>query len=371
MIRRPKMANPAEVGKALKVIPEITSLEELVKGAAKEISKSVPAQIRPERITQIALTCVRTNPELAKCTPASFLGALFVSAQLGIEPIAGEAYILPFNNNRKVNGQWQTIKEAQFILGYRGISTLFYRHAKSLSLSWGVVREGDDFDYEYGTGAYLRHKPGANKGEVRGYYVMASLQGGDKPFLYMTKEACYDHGRKHSKTYDKKSNKFMDSSPWVKEFDAMAKKTVLIQLSKTLPLSTELQRAIQADETSREYREGIDNALDIPPVAWDSDIVDVEPEVKLLEMNSPLHKAIEAMVGENKWDRDSVHEYLLQKGKIAIVDGKPSFGTMTEEDARNWLDKKAEFAEAYQAWLVKEGKAEAKEENGNLFGDEK
>ncbi len=268
------MARPDEVGKVLEKMPEVTSLEKMIFAASKEIGKSVPDQIKPERIIQIALTCVRTNPDLAKCTPASFLGALFVSAELGLEPIAGNAYIIPFNNKRKINGNWQTIKEAQFIIGYRGLASLFYRHAKSLGLSWGVVYEGDTFDYQYGTDQYLRHKPGESKDKVIGYYVIASLRGGDKPFLYMTKEACLAHGEKHSKTFN--NGKFHDSSPWAKEFDAMAKKTVLIQLAKTLPLSVELHQAIQSDETSREYREGVGSAFDIKPEPWGDDVVEIE-----------------------------------------------------------------------------------------------
>jgi recombination protein RecT len=77
------------------------------------------------------------------------------------------------------------------------------------------------------------------------------------------------HGRQHSKTFDAKTGQFYPASPWAKEPDAMCLKTVLIQLAKLLPLSIELQRAISADETSREYREGIDDALDIPAQDWE------------------------------------------------------------------------------------------------------
>jgi recombination protein RecT len=257
--------NTDKTKQALAASPETKSLEEIIKGSAKEIAKSLPTHLRPERVMQIALTCIRLNPELAKCSPASFLGALFVSAQLGIEPVAGNAYILPFNNNRKVGNQWIQIKEAQFLIGYKGLATLFYRHEKAVQLNWGIVHTNDDFEYEYGTKAYLRHRPvPKDRGTPIGYYVIAGLQGGGQIFKYMTVEECMEHGRKHSKTYDKKTNQFYAASPWAKEPDAMCLKTVLIQLAKLLPLSIELQRAISADETAREYRQGIDNAMDLP-----------------------------------------------------------------------------------------------------------
>lgn len=220
--------------------------------------------MRPERLVRIALTCIRTNPELAKCTPASFLGALFVAAQLGIEPVAGQAYILPFNNKKKIGNDWTTVKEAQFVLGYKGLGALFYRHEKAVQLSWGIVRQGDDFQYQYGTEAHLTHKPTTKPGPVEGYYVVAHLAGGGKPFMYMSKEECIAHGKKHSKTWDKTKQEFYSASPWRTSEDSMCLKTVLIQLGKLLPLSVEIQSAIMADETSRDYRKGIDNALDLP-----------------------------------------------------------------------------------------------------------
>ena len=250
-------------------------LRSLIERSAKELARALPEHMRPERLVRIALTCIRTNPELSKCTPESFMGALFVSAQLGIEPVGGQAYLLPFNNSRKVNGEWKSVKEAQFVLGYKGLASLFYRHEKAVLLSWGIVHEKDDFKYEYGTNASLFHRPATKeRGPVVGYYVIANLAGGGKPFLYMSREDCLSHGRKHSKTYDKTKGTFYSSSPWATSEDAMCLKTVLIQLGKLLPLSVEIQRAIQADETSRDYRSGIDDALDITPTTAWSDAAD-------------------------------------------------------------------------------------------------
>ena len=84
------------------------------------------------------------------------------------------------------------------------------------------------------------------------------------------------HGREHSKTYVTKewSDKerrmvdceahFHPSSPWATDPESMCLKTVLIHVCKLLPLSVEVQRIIQADETSRDYRHGMTNMLDAP-----------------------------------------------------------------------------------------------------------
>lgn len=262
------MAGIADVKKEI-AKAETTSLQSLIQKSAKELGKALPDHMRPERLVRIALTCVRLNPELGRCTPESFLGALFVSAQLGLEPVAGRAYILPFNNSRKDGNQWITVKEAQFVMGFKGLVDLFFRHDKSVGLNWAVVKKNDEFDYELGTKAFLRHKPAkVDRGPAVGYWVMGEISGGGKPFLYMSADECLEHGRKHSKTFDKKANNgkgdFYAKSPWRTDPDSMSLKTVLIQVGKVLPLSLELQRALTADETSREFRSGVEDALDLP-----------------------------------------------------------------------------------------------------------
>ena len=265
------MANINEAGKMIANSSPQQTIQNLIEKSVKEFKQALPVHMRPERLVRIGLTCIRQVPELAQCTPASFVGALLVSAQLGLEPLAGRAYILPFFNSK--TGR----KEAQFLVGYRGLAELFYRHEKSVQLNWGIVRNTDEFEFEYGTQAKLRHKPAMNStGSVIGYYVIAELQGNAKPFLYMSRADCIEHGKRHSKTFDTKTQQFHPLSPWNTDPDAMCLKTVLIQLSKVLPLSIELQRAISVDETSREYREGIDDALDIPTQNWDKSVEELE-----------------------------------------------------------------------------------------------
>lgn len=250
---------------------KMMSIPDMITASAEELKKALPNAMSPERLARIALTCVRMNPDLAQCTPESFMGALFTSAQLGIEPVAGRAYLLPFWNKRKIGQEWKSLREVQFILGYKGVSDLFYRHAKSVNLAWAVVRENDDFDYAYGTESFLRHKPAQeNRGKILGYWVMAKLSNGGAPFAYMTHDDCIEHGRNHSKTYDKKNNVFYKSSPWASSTESMCLKTVLLQLSKLLPMSVELQQAIQSDETSKHYRNGVTDILEIPDQTnWD------------------------------------------------------------------------------------------------------
>jgi recombination protein RecT len=246
-------------GKKMMTIPE------LIEASAGELGKALPNSMSPERLSRIALTCIRMNPDLAQCTTESLLGALFTSAQLGVEPIAGRAYLLPFYNKRKINGEWKSLRECQFILGYKGIVDMFYRHAKSTELSWGVVHEKDFFEYELGSENYLKHRPVLeNRGDVIGYWVLAKLHNGGTPFAVMSHEDCIEHGRSHSKTFDRKSNTFYKSSPWATNQEAMCLKTVLIQLAKLLPMSVQFQQAIQKDNATILHQPGTEDILELP-----------------------------------------------------------------------------------------------------------
>lgn len=300
------MATTDDVKTKLATVPQKPkTLQDMIQESSKELGRALPAHLNPERLVRIALTNIRMTPALANCTPASFLGSLFVLAQLGLEPIAGRAYLLPFKNRRKnKEGKWESVAEVQAIVGYKGLVDLFYRHDKAVLLAWGVVHENDDFDYEYGTSSFLKHKPAKkSRGAVVGYWVSAELKNGGKAFQYMSAEEAIAHGEKHSKTFvSEKWNEeqrkmvplekgyFLDGSPWVDDRDAMCLKTVLIQLAKLLPLSVELQKALSIDETSRDFRKGIEDATELPVTTnWDAgaaaiegpaDAIPTEAEVK-------------------------------------------------------------------------------------------
>jgi len=228
-------------------------IEELIKGSLKELGKALPSHLNAERLVRIALTTIRLNPALIECTPESFLGALFQAAQLGLEPnIEGQAYLIPYTNSKKIGDSWVKVKEVQFQIGYKGYIELFYRHELSSSIDMQTIYENDLFDFSCGTDSYINHKPTlSKKGEVLGYYAIAKLKSGATLFKVMNKQDCIEHGKMHSKSYDKIKKEFDKNSPWHKDVDSMCKKTVLIQLMKTLPKSIELQKALAMDSTTK------------------------------------------------------------------------------------------------------------------------
>lgn len=216
------------------------TLQAYIKSMKGEVEKALPSVMTPDRFTRIVLSAVSSTPALGDCTPSSFLGAMMQAAQLGLEPNTplGQAYLIPYNNYKK------GVMECQFQLGYKGLIDLAYRSGEVILIQAHVVKENDEFDYELGLKPKIVHKPAkTNRGKSIYYYAMFETKNGGYGFECMSIEDI-----KESELANRKGNKGM-SNIWVKNFDAMAKKTVLKQALKYAPMKTEFIRGLASDGT--------------------------------------------------------------------------------------------------------------------------
>jgi len=263
-------SSPAAIKPATKAMSPYQNIQDLFKRMAPEIAKVLPAHIKSDHLLRVALTEIRKNPKLLECSSQSLLGALMLSAQLGLEPgILGHAYLIPYYNSKTRS------TEVQFQIGYKGYIDLVRRSGELQTLDVHEVCRGDAFEYEYGLTPKLMHRPALeNRGEPYCYYAIAKLKDGGFSYLVMSIQDV-EKFRKRSKS--------PDYGPWVTDYDAMAKKTVIKQLAKYLPLSTEIQRSMTQDETTKkEYLEDVFAAAD------ETDWVDItttpaEPEPAVTE----------------------------------------------------------------------------------------
>ena len=210
-----------------------------------QIAKALPSVLTPERYTRMVMTALSTNPKLQSCTPESFLGAVMQAAQLGLEPNTplGQAFLIPYNNSRKIGKDWVKVMECQFQIGYKGMLDLAYRSGEVSIVDAQAVHKNDKFDYEYGLEPKLIFKPTlTDRGPVIAYYAMFKTKAGGFGFLVMSKEDIVAYKEQYRPGDDKYSG-------WTTNFDAMAKKTVLKQALKYAPLKSDFVKAIAADET--------------------------------------------------------------------------------------------------------------------------
>lgn len=197
----------------------------------KAMSSLVPKHVTPERMARVGLQAISRNPKLMECTPESVVGAIMNCATLGLEPnLIGHAYLVPFFNGKT------RCTEAQFQIGYKGLLDLVRRTGDVSRVYAYEVHENDDFEYELGVNATLRHKPAlTDRGEVTGYYSVYHLKDGGYGFFYMSKNEALQHAKRFSKS----QNNGTLSGPWADHFDEMAKKTSLKAMMKYMPISIE------------------------------------------------------------------------------------------------------------------------------------
>lgn len=215
------------------------SIKDWIKVYEHQIKKALPNALSAERFTRMVLTAITQNPNLAKCTPQSFIGAMLTSAQLGLEPNTplGQAYLIPFKDKE--------FYTCQFQIGYKGYIDLVYRSGELQTLESHIVYENDFFEFELGLNPTLKHKPAiSNKGSAIWVYAIYRLVNGGYAFEIMSIEDIKSHAKKYSKSFNNAS------SPWNKDFESMAKKTVIKRLLKYAPLKAEIGTQLTNDEST-------------------------------------------------------------------------------------------------------------------------
>lgn len=242
-----------------------TELKGLVERMSPAIEKALPSVLTPDRFSRIVLTALSSDPNLRKCTPESFCGAMMLAAQLGVEPNTplGQAYLIPYKNKGKL--------ECQFQLGYKGLIDLAYRSGEITTIQAHTVYENDDFTYSLGLNPVLEHVPylDGDRGQAIYYYAVWKTKSGGYGFEVMSKHDIQRHANDFSQSYNS------NYSPWKKNFDAMAKKTVIKQALKYAPIKTDFVRQLNADETVKVVESPELLAFDNSP-----DVIDLPNEIE-------------------------------------------------------------------------------------------
>lgn len=232
------------------------SLADIIKGQWGKIEAVMPKHLSSERLYQMTVSAINREPKLGECDISTVLSCVMKCSALGLEPSAvdglGRAYILPYRNGKTKR------MEATFILGYKGMIDLARRSGELESIAARAVYEGDEFEYEFGLDEKCRHVPHAvdrTPGKLTHVYMVAKFKDGGY-YMDVMGKAEVDAIRKRSKAGE--------SGPWVTDYEAMAKKTVLRRAFPYLPVSVEAQGAASADETSGGYEGALGYAPIIP-----------------------------------------------------------------------------------------------------------
>ena len=201
-----------------------------------------------QKFTAAITSVVSTNPQIEECDASTILSAALCGHSLGLAPSPqlGQYYMVPFKdkkNNRTV---------ATFVLGYKGYIQLAIRSGQYKKLNVLEIKEGELIDWdplmENISIKLISDETEREHAETIGYYAMFQYVNGFEKAIYWSKEKMKNHAVQYSSgyAYDLKNGK--EYTFWSKNFDAMAKKTLLRQLiSKWGVMSVEMQNAFTAD----------------------------------------------------------------------------------------------------------------------------
>ena len=220
-----------------------------------KVSLALPKHLTPERFIRVACNALLRTPKLLGCSQASLMKALLDLSTFGLEPDGRRAHLIPFGD------------EVQLIIDYKGLVELVRRSGDVSYIHADVVGKHDLFDYQFGSGAKLVHKPALNdRGEIYAAYSFIRLKDGSEDFDVMGLDEL-DAIRRRSKTYNPKTrtnqvqtSRGLIDTPWHSDANEMYKKTVFRRHSKWQPFSSEVLKAISYGEEEEFGKKGFDTA---------------------------------------------------------------------------------------------------------------
>ena len=175
--------------------------------------------IQPAVFERVALNALITNPDLGRCTAASFERALIQCVQTGLLPDGKQAAIVPYGTS------------ATLIPMIRGRLSLARRATPGISFRLKVVYRDEPFEYREGLHAVLRHKPDMSVSrrakDLVAAYAVAVMPGAAEPEFVVLFRSDIERHRSFSRA--------KNGIGWTKSYAAMARKTAGHQLCNQLP----------------------------------------------------------------------------------------------------------------------------------------
>lgn len=244
---------------------------------------------RSRRFIAAITSAVAVNPALQECTPGTILAGALLGESLNLSPSPqlGQYYLVPFEKTLKgkdgktlyvldengehvlnEKGKWkaQTITNAEFVMGYKGYIQMAIRTNQYRDIDAIEIREGEFLGLDPETGKprfrFIENDAERDSRKVIGYLAYFEMLNGFKKTLFWSKSKMLNHADKYSPAFSAQMMLKLEkgevpqdqlwkySSYWYKNFDGMAKKTMLRQLlDKWGVMSADMQQAFVNDSS--------------------------------------------------------------------------------------------------------------------------
>lgn len=282
------------------------------KGYQNLINNTLGDPDRAKRFVAAITSAVAVNPALQDCDAGTILAGALLGESLNLSPSPqlGQYYLVPFKRKAKLNKQGEVIEPestvATFVLGYKGYIQLALRSGAYADLDVIEIREGEYKGKNQNTGkpqfCFVEDDDKREELPVIGYMAYFEYLNGFRKVIYWSKSKMMSHADQYSPAYSSSAHQkilageiadkdmWKYSSFWYKDFDGMAKKTLLRQLiSKWGIMSTEMQQAFANDGSMAEFATGSDEIVTtpeskLPPPVTEPEATEVVTKVDLSEL---------------------------------------------------------------------------------------
>lgn len=234
------------------------------------VNNTLGDPVRAGRFIANITSAVAVNPELQKCDAGTILAGALLGESLNLQPSPqlGQFYLIPFESKAKYkNGQMikPASVKAQFTLGYKGyiqlaLRTGQYKRLNVLEVKNGELTGWDPFEERFHEMHFIEDFEKRASMPTVGYIAHFEYINGFEKTLYWTADQMMAHADKYSPAFSAKAyQKLLNgeipqedmwkySSFWYRDFDSMAKKTMLRQLiSKWGIMTVEMTTAYERD----------------------------------------------------------------------------------------------------------------------------
>lgn len=211
-----------------------------------EFQKALPPHVTPDKFERVVLTAINGNPALLTADRRTLYAACMRAAADGLLPDGREGALVTYG------------KDVQWMPMVGGILKKIRNSGELRDISVAVVYPGDDFKYWTDEqGEHLYHEKKSDTGQETHAYAIARTKDGGV-YIDVMSRARIEKARASSKS--------KNGPAWNNWWDEMAAKTVLRHLSKRLPMSTDIEETLRADDAADFDRAtGEISAKSIPP----------------------------------------------------------------------------------------------------------
>lgn len=235
------------------------------------VNNTLGDPVRAGRFIANITSAVAVNAELQKCDPGTILAGALLGESLLLQPSPqlGQFYLVPFKSKAKYDREGQMIEpekfKAQFVLGYKGyiqlaLRTGQYKRLNVLEVKNGELSGWDPFEERFHEMHFIEDFEKRAAMPTVGYIAHFEYINGFEKTLYWTADQMMSHADKYSPAFSAAAYKkllngeipqedmWKYSSFWYRDFDSMAKKTMLRQLiSKWGIMTVEMTTAYERD----------------------------------------------------------------------------------------------------------------------------